>query len=161
MLGTSDRRPFVNTLPLCLLAMMAISCSNAERGSEKGADVANPVDQCALRSPTAGEWFSDELSVTVIGKYGHRLHLDRLRFVSVQAQDADGEILATKVETRPDSKFGPMASILVSPARTSKQRIVVQARIEYEGQPVALQAEFVQENGKAWKATDVALKCVE
>ena len=148
---------------VCLLLVSMVSCNNAQKDRRKGTDVREASSQpCALRSPSAGEWFSDDLAVTVVGQYGHKLRLDQIRFVSVQARDAQDRILPWRIDTRPDSKFGPMASIVVSPAGASGKKIVVEASLKYRGQPIAVRAEFTQgENGRDWKATTVVVQNAE
>lgn len=143
-----------------LLALIMASCSNngSKAKDDKESLPASP-ESGLLRSPTAGEWFSEDVTVTVIGQYGHRLDLQRLQIDGVKAIDGVGNKLLWSKQTKPDSKFGPMAIIVVPTGQAQSKKITVDARLHYRGQLVDLHAVFVQEEGgHDWKAASVKLQ---
>ena len=151
VLAMAKRNRVIWLTVLCTIAMIVMSCRTETARSSSGAT-------CLLRSPTSGDWFDKELRVAIIGERGHKLSTRQLRFVSIHAQDEDGHALSTRNCIEPDSKFGPVAYVIISPAITSRNKIVISAEMIYGKQPVVLQANFMQQEGHTgWMATNVAV----
>jgi len=150
---------YITGLGIIFLVMFfMMSCNSNDGDAESAIDPASQRS-CLLRSPTIGDWFSGDIDVTVIGEFGHELQLNHLKCADVKAADATGNTLRWWTETRPDSKFGPMLSIVASTAGASSKSITVEAILQYRRQPIALHAIFEQpEDSQDWKATTVVLR---
>lgn len=87
------------------------------------------------------------------------MNLNYLRFVDAKATDEIGKELPVRFGTRPDSKYGPYASIGVTPG--TENRITITARLEYSGQPITVNADFIKDASGSWRSMGVILRNVE
>jgi hypothetical protein len=109
-----------------------------------------------LRSPTVGEWFSEDPTVTIAG-LGHRLKLDRISLVSAQAKGENGLATECNWGTTPDSKYGPVAFLRIRTAKASGS-ISLDARIKYAEAIFVLKAKFLQSPSGSWEAAEVRIE---
>jgi len=103
-----------------------------------------------LWSPSVGEWFSSQLSITVAGRLDDPLELEKLVLLGLEAKTADQERLPCAWRLRPNSKLGPIALIVVN-ADTAKKTAFVEGRLLYRERVYLVRSEFVRSDSDGWE----------